>query len=137
MILLDTTVLIDILRGRSAVKAKISEFAGEDFYISAISIKELYHGLGYSKQKKGEQFYLKKLEGVKSLISDFNVIPVRREILELTGLKEGELQAKGMVIDVEDIIIGISAEMLKVTSIITRNPKHFKEFKLITVIYKK
>lgn len=54
--------------------------------------------------------------------------PISACILKLAGLKEGEMRANGIIIDFEDIIIGISAQVKQADWIISRNVKHFREF---------
>ncbi len=43
--------------------------------------------------------------------------------------------AKGIIIDIQDLIIGTVAEVLKAERIITRNPDHFKSFKIPLISY--
>ena len=52
MIIADTNVIIDIERGNNTLKKLFEKYHDERFCISAISILELYVGLGYSKSKK-------------------------------------------------------------------------------------
>jgi len=55
MILVDTTVLIDIWRGRTNVRKCLEKYTEESFAISSITIEEIYDGLGYTKTEKGEE----------------------------------------------------------------------------------
>ncbi|MHA1673751.1 MAG: PIN domain-containing protein [Promethearchaeota archaeon] len=128
MIVVDTTVLIDIRRGRLSIKKLIDILKLEEFYISEMSIKELYDGLGYTRMKLGEEIYQKNKRLIEELLTGFYTIPICARILKLAGLKEGEMRAKGIIIDFEDIIIGISALIKQADWIISRNVKHFKEF---------
>ncbi|MHA1728708.1 MAG: type II toxin-antitoxin system VapC family toxin [Promethearchaeota archaeon] len=130
MILVDTNVIIDIERGKSSLNEIISQFPKESFCLSEISIMELYSGLGYAKEKKGEEFFKKQKEIIDIILYDFNHIPINQSILKDAGLKRGELQNHGVIIDNEDILIGITGEFLEVTGIITRNPDHFQHFNI-------
>ena len=130
MIIADTNVIIDIERGNNTLKTLFEKYHDERFCISAISILELYVGLGYSKNKKGKQFYEKQKKIVDNITNDFEVIPISLQILKDAGLKKGELMASGISLDFDDILIGITGETLGVTYIFTKNKKHFESFSL-------
>ncbi len=135
MILADTTVVIDILRGREETRQLLERFLDEPLCISGITIKELHVGLGYTRVKMNEAVYEEKRRDVLKVIEDFHVIEVSNEILEKAGEKEGELLAKGKILEIEDIIVGVSAEDIKATRIITRNADHFTSFSIPVVSY--
>ena len=128
MIVVDTTVLIDIRRGRLSIKSLIDNLRNEEYFISEISIKELCDGLGYTRIKLGEEIYQTNTRLIEELLAGFYTIPINARILKLAGLKEGEMRAKGMIRDFEDIIIGISAQVMQADWIISRNVKHFENF---------
>lgn len=132
---MDTTVLIDIHRGKPGIKKKLLEIPTNTLSISEISVQELYTGLGYSKEILGESVYLQQKARIDDIIKDFNIIPISRTILEFAGLKEGCLKAKGIIIDFQDLIIGITAELINAEIILTRNPTHFKECSIPKEIY--
>jgi len=104
MIVLDTNVIVDLGRGRSGVKKKLENFKEAEFAISAIKSQ--------------------------NLLEDYTILKITRPILELSGLKKGKLRAKGVTIEIQDLIIGSTAEILGAEKIITRNPKHFDVFKV-------
>ncbi|MHA1519006.1 MAG: type II toxin-antitoxin system VapC family toxin [Promethearchaeota archaeon] len=130
MIIVDTNVLIDIERGKKSVKELFEKFQDEHFCISAVSILELYVGLGYSKSKKGENFYQKQKKKVDSICNDFEIIPLSLQIIKEAGLKKGNLMVSGIIVDFEDILIGVTGEILEVNHLFTRNKKHFENFSL-------
>lgn len=130
MIIADTNVIIDIERGKSTLKKLFKKYQDEHFCISAITILELYVGLGYSKSKKGKKFYEKQKRIVDKITNDFEIIPLSLEILKEAGLKKGELMVSGINLVFEDILIGITGEKLEVNHIFTRNKKHFESFSM-------
>jgi len=130
MIIADTNVIIDIERGKQTLKKLFEKYPDEHFCISSISVLELYVGLGYSKSKKGKNFYEKQKKNVDKIMSDFEIISLSLEILKEAGLKKGELMVSGINLDFEDILIGITGEKLGVSHIFTRNRKHFESFSL-------
>ncbi len=130
MIMLDTNVIIDLGRGRSAAKKILENFKETVFAISAITIQEIYVGLGYILEKHGKELYEINKEKSQILLEDYTILKITRPILELSGLNKGKLRAKGVTIEIQDLIIGSTAEILGAEKIITRNPKHFKVFKV-------
>lgn len=130
MIMLDTNVIIDLGRGRSAAKKILENFKETVFAISAITIQEIYVGLGYILEKHGKELYEINKEKSQILLEDYTILKITRPILELSGLNKGKLRAKGVKIEIQDLIIGSTAEILGAEKIITRNPKHFKVFKV-------
>lgn len=135
LILVDTTVLIDIERGRSNLFNIFHTLKNERFCISQISLFELYVGLGYSKQKKGEKFFQKQKENLDKIINDFEVIPITDEIMKLGGQKQGLMISKGKSVDLEDVIIGTTGEIIQCSRLITRNKKHFEDFSISLLTY--
>ena len=126
MILVDTTVIIDIWRGRTNVRKCLEKYTEESFAISSITIEEIYDGLGYTKKEKGEELYKKIRNQYAKIFHNFQIIPLSTEILKKTGLLRGELRGNGEILDLADIIIMVTAQEIHASKIITRNPKHFE-----------
>ncbi|KKL12945.1 hypothetical protein LCGC14_2530710, partial [marine sediment metagenome] len=93
-------------------------------------IQEIYVGLGYILEKHGKELFEKNKEKSQNLLEDYTILKITRPILELSGLNKGKLRAKGVTIEIQDLIIGSTAEILGAEKIITRNPKHFEVFKV-------
>ncbi|MHA1150405.1 MAG: type II toxin-antitoxin system VapC family toxin [Promethearchaeota archaeon] len=125
MIIVDTTVLIDLWRGRTGVKECLAKNKEENFCISGITIEEIYDGLGYTKEKKDKDVYEQIKEQHEKILNDFHIIPLNLDIMKKSGLLRGELRAKGVIMDLADIIIMVTSQEIKAKKIITRNPKHF------------
>ncbi len=125
--MVDTTVLIDLWRGRTGVKECLAKNKEENFCISAITIEEIYDGLGYTKVKKDKEVYEQIKEQHEEILNDFHIMPLNLDIMKKTGLFRGELRAKGVIIDLADIIIMVTSQEIKAKKIITRNPRHFDE----------
>jgi len=125
LIIIDTTVIIDLWRGRPGVKECLAKYKDEKFSISAITIEEIYDGLGYTKEKKGEEVYEQVKEQHEMILNDFHVVPLSLNIMQKSGLLRGELRARGVIRALEDIIIMVTSQEIKANRIITRNPKHF------------
>ena len=136
MIVVDTTVLIDIWRGKPQIRSLLTQYKENVIFISAISIAELYEGLGYTKEKKGDSIYEKVKEQIEKVLSGFHIIPINKEILQESGMFKGKFKTKGIVIDIADCIIGVSAKFIKAEKILTRNARHFQEFGVKIETYK-
>lgn len=130
MILVDTTVVIDIWRGRSNIKSILKPYSEQTTCISAITITEIYDGLGYTKEKKSEKVYLQIKNQIEKILSEFHVIPLNPQILQESGSIKGFLRAKGILLDLADCIIGTTAKLMNAEKLITRNIRHFQDFGL-------
>ena len=135
MILCDTSVVIDIDRGRPEMETVLRAHAGEPVGISAITIQELYVGLGYLKAKFGNPRYERTRARLQTILNDFEILAITTPILEQAGLFEGELQAKGIRVDAQDYIIAATALQVQASKVLTRNPDHFKQFPLAIETY--
>ncbi len=135
MIIVDTTVIIDIWRGRSNVKSVLKLYSDQTTCISAVSIAEIYDGLGYTKEKRSEKIYVQIRDQIEKLLSEFHVIPLNSQILKESGSLKGSLRAKGIILDLADCIIGTTAKLFNAEKLITRNIRHFQDFGLIIESY--
>jgi len=131
----DTTVIIDIWRGRSNVKSVLKPYSDQNICISAITITEIYDGLGYTKEKKSEKTYLQIRDQIEKLLSEFHIIPLNSQILQESGSLKGYLRAKGSTLDLADCIIGTTAKLMNAEKLITRNIRHFQDFGLTIESY--
>jgi len=135
MIIVDTTVIIDIWRGRSNVKTVLKPYSDQIICISGISIAEIYDGLGYTKEKKSEKIYVQIRDQIEKLLTEFHLIPLNLQILQESGRIKGYLRAKGIILDLADCIIGITAKLMNAEKLITRNIHHFQDFGLTIESY--
>ena len=128
MILLDTTVIIDLWRGRKGVKICLEKYKEEVLCISAITIGEIYDGLGYTKEKRGTTIFIEIQDHFEKIFNEFEIIPITLSILKESGIIKGKLRANGVILDFGDCIVGITAKLIKAEKIVSRNPKHLNEF---------
>jgi predicted nucleic acid-binding protein len=135
VILCDISVIIDIDRGRLEVEAILRKHEGELVGISAITIQEIFVGLGYQRAKSGTRQFEKTRARLQKILDDFKVVDITTPILEQAGLLEGELHARGIRVDAQDYIIAATAQQVQASKILTRNPDHFKHFPLLLEIY--
>jgi len=121
-ILLDTSVLIDYLRGYSPSKAFLDKIRSEGYesHISCLTEAELLAG------KECEDVY--KREQVSSLISEFR----KHDIDSLICQKAGEYRRKYNQVPMDDCIIAATAYLYKL-KIFTKNVADFRAIKGVLV----
>jgi tRNA(fMet)-specific endonuclease VapC len=115
MIVADTDVLIDFLRGRGAAKMIAHQLKSGQLATSAISAFELWCGV--HSQKQGES--------VRALLDALTVLPLTPLAGECAGKLKCQLDKNGRTIASADALIaGICiANDLK---LFTRNSRHFE-----------
>jgi predicted nucleic acid-binding protein len=121
-LLLDTCVLIDYLRDKSAADTFISDLHQTPF-LSAITVAELYGGVREGKERE-------LLDGVLKL---FHVVPVSEDIGKNGGLYR-RLYHGSHGVGLFDAVIGATAEYLD-ADLVTLNKKHFPMIPSLIVPY--
>jgi hypothetical protein len=113
-ILLDTTVLIDALRGRSAAdRIRSLRRRGDSPFTSAINVEELTRGI-----KKGED------KAVTRLLRGLRVAPLGFEEGRQAGEWRRRHAARGITLSQADCLIAAAARSVDAT-LATGNPKDF------------
>lgn len=123
-IVLDTTVLIEHLRGKSDV---INELEDAELATTVINAFELYFGA--FKSRKVE----KNLTAAKGLLSTLDLLYITDSSVEKAGRMLAELQAKGKHIEMRDLFIG-SIALEEGFSILTHDKQHFEVMPELHVI---
>lgn len=123
--LLDTCVIVDLLRKKAKIDATYFEKGAS---INTITLSELYYGASKSLNR------IKSEQQIKDLISDFdlNVIDFNKEASVVFGKLKSSLEVSGQRLDDMDILIAstaISENLILVTS----NIKHFSRIKHLKV----
>ncbi len=120
MILLDTDICIEILRGNEKVIER-RKAVDDNVGLSFISIAELYYGSGISGNKAKNNSLIEQL--LLSMIvfhSDFN-------ICKKFGELKADLSSRAIILTDADIFIAATA-IEKTDKLITGNIKHFQRF---------
>ena len=125
MILLDTDVCVELLRGNNKVIRRREE-SSEVVAISFMSAAELFYGVFKSNQvAENKSFLLKFLMSVDILYPDY-------EILEVFGDLKNQVIAKGQKIADADLFI-VATAVTKCSRLVTGNIRHFKKFRQLIV----
>ena len=121
MIVLDTNILIEILKANEKTIEKVQSF-NDELVISSITVMELYYGaLNKAELKKIEKF-----------VSLFNVFHMTEQV----SIKSTELifkYAKSHTLDIPDSLIASTAFVLE-AKIFTYNRKDFQYIDGLTLV---
>lgn len=114
-VLLDTTVLIDALRGRAAA-TRLRELAsggGSPPYVCVVNVEELWRGVRTQEEP-----------AVRGLLGALRLAPLRRREGELAGTWRRDFAASGITLSQADCLVAAAAMGVGAT-LATGNPRHF------------
>jgi|SRR3989338_9449377 len=122
MTCLDTSYVVDYLRGRKEAKEIYVKYSsqGEILSIPSPVIMELAHG-AYQSNKKEEE-----IKKIKDFIISLNIYDFDEDVAWKAGEVEALLRKRGDIIEPEDIMIA-SICIVNNETLITRNKKHFEK----------
>jgi predicted nucleic acid-binding protein len=125
VIVADTTVLVDALRGRPAAAAAIDAAfdRGEELTGSVVSKVEIWRGLRAHGKRT-----------VRALFELIQWVPVDEAVADLAGEYARIYRASHQGIDVPDLIVAATA-MRADAELWTRNVKHFPMFEALEAPY--
>jgi len=112
-ILLDTDVVINILKKKEETLQQLNELGESEFYISPIVIAEVYAGA----RKK-------EIKEIEMLFSYFKSVEIGDDIGVFTGNYANEFQKAFNGISLEDFMIAATAKYYNLT-LWTYNKKHY------------
>ena len=114
-ILLDTTVLIDLLRGRPRAVVGFERLAeaGERPFTCAVNVEELYRGLRHEEE-----------EGAERLVGGLRIAPLGRSEGALAGQGRRDHAAVGVTLSQADCLIAAAAVGVG-ARLATGNPQRF------------
>ncbi len=124
LLLVDTDVLVDFLRGHSMAETFIHENA-RWIILSSIVAAELYAGV------KGNQ----ELAALDKLLSLFRIVPVSTEIARVGGMYKRNF-AKSHGVGLADALVAATAATEN-ANIMTLNIKHYPMIKGLKPAYRK
>jgi len=127
MYLLDTDVLVGLLRGNSRVKKNIDENHRIPKAFSIISFGELLYGCHKS------QHAAENLTQVRRLTSCYPVINISRPIMERFAEMKAILSRSGVTIEDFDLLIGCTALTMDYI-MVTNNFKHYSKIPGLKIV---
>lgn len=126
--LLDTSILIELLRENNLAWDIINFHKKEEILTSSICEAEMYAGI---YREKEEKIPMKK-KIFQEFISQFEVVPFSSEQADIAGRIKAELSLAGMNIDDFDVLIAAAA-ITNDAILLTKNVKHFSRIKNLLV----
>lgn len=127
--LLDTTILIDLLRQRSDVWDFLEKHPEDKFLTSCICEAEVWEGVyrekeaDFAKRKRVLQGFLESL---------FEIIPFDSEQAQIAGQIRSTLPTKGEMTGDLDVLIAAGA-LASNAILLTKNVKHFTRIKNLRI----
>jgi tRNA(fMet)-specific endonuclease VapC len=127
-VLLDTSFLIDLMRGdEDAVeKARDLEENLVQQRLSSMTLFELYYGVARSNQTEAER------QTVEDVLASKPVYPADAAVMRKAGRLSGELMNEGNAVGDGDVIIGATAAILD-ERVLTRNVEDFERLDNIQI----
>lgn len=127
--LLDTSIIIEVLRNNPLIKAFVDERPEDIFLTSVICEAETWEGIFREK----ENFDKKKKELEKFLLSLDKILSFDSGQAKIAGELRSDLALKGELIGDLDILIAACA-VKNNAALWTKNPKHFEKIKNLQVL---
>lgn len=127
IICLDSTFIIDFLRGKKEAFSAYEKLKNEKLFITEISIFEIFDGIFTKKSKKEFDKFFEFSEHVE-------IIPAKSMFALDAAKFRHDLRKKGMIIDDMDLLIVGMMFNFGIKKIVTKNKKHFSKFDGIEVI---
>ncbi|MCY3410167.1 MAG: type II toxin-antitoxin system VapC family toxin [Candidatus Heimdallarchaeota archaeon] len=135
MIILDTSVLVGILRKNAEVINKIKTLGDTPLFTTQICVMELFFGIESNKVYLNNQAKkIERLRVLNELLTRFTIFDLDKKSAIKTAELLGNLKLKGTLIDFRDaMIIGIGLAN-GINTFYTLNNKHFNKLVGITLI---
>lgn len=128
-VIIDTDILIDLLRGKKEADALILSLERKGFllYTTAVNAYELYYGAHKSTKKE------KSLQATRMLLRRMTVLPFTIGAARKAGHIFSGLEAKGQSVGLSDAFIAAIA-LTHGCSVVTRNSSHFNKIDELNVL---
>ena len=130
MMILDSTIIIDLLRGEKNAIAKIRELEanGTELFTTQVNVFEIVQGIyGHGKHIDEE------LTAFEVLLNKIKTLDLTYFAAHQAGKLAGELRRKGTTVATGDLLVAGIALANKIPAIATRNEKDFKKIPGIKV----
>ena len=116
--LIDTDWIIHYLNGHSAIVSRLKTLSDQGCAVSVVSLAELYEGVYYSSNPKGNA------QTLNDFLLGVTTLGIDAETCKIFGQHRGRLRAAGKVLGDFDLLIGSTALRHDLT-VLTNNRRHF------------
>jgi predicted nucleic acid-binding protein len=126
---IDTDLLIDLLRNQKQTAAFITELERKNIVLAttAINVFELHHGAHKSQASE------RNLQAINVLVSRLSILPLTAKAAKKAGHIYAELEQQGQPIGLRDTFIAAIA-LTRDCSVATRNQQHFNRIFGLSII---
>lgn len=112
--LLDTTILIDLFRGRQEAIVFLDKLSQEgSLFVCAVVVSEIFSGVRPAELSKVEEF-----------LEAMNYVQIDYKTAKRAGLYKRDFQRKGINLSISDTLIASTAVDHSLT-LVTKNVRHF------------
>jgi len=127
--LLDTNVLSEVIRKRPAVAvmARLRDAPQDALFTSSVSVMELRFGA--VRSARGSSLW-ERIR--KDVLARVKILPLREEEASRAGDILGDLESRGALIGIEDVMIGATALVADLV-VVTRNVRHLGRIRGLVV----
>ena len=125
--LLDTDWVVHCLHGVERVTARLDQLAPEGVGLSVVSMAELYQGVFFSKDPRGNE------RALQEFLAGIRVIQVDDEVCRIFAQERGRLRAAGTPIGDFDLLIGATALRHGLT-LLSNNRRHFERVQGLSIL---
>lgn len=129
MVFLDTTFLVDFLRGDAGAIGIMKKSEGSQWYTSEINVFELVEGAYLGNRPIAE--HLAKIFAMLALVT---VLPFDRKAALKAGMISGSSIKAGAKVGETDCLIAGIALANGISTIVTRNKKDFERIGELTIL---
>jgi len=127
--IIDTDILIDLLRNKEEVVAFVAKLQDKNFLLSTTVINQFELHYGAHKSRNPE----KSVQATKKLLNKLQILALTPRSAQKAGHIFAELETKGQTIGLRDTLIGAIA-LTREFSVATRNIDHFKKIAGLKII---
>ncbi len=133
MYLLDTTFLIDLVKGlpSAITKAQYIDRTRQIAFISVVTVIEYLRGVHYLFTDNPDTLS-KRLAKAESDLGRFEIIPIDVHIARIAAKISAQMKRDGQPIGLADVLIAATA-MREDLTILTRNVSHFSRIQNVRI----
>ncbi len=128
--LLDTSVIVGLLRRNQAVRDFLAAHQDDTFTASTLCVFEITSGI-YRAPIKDQARYQSQAKAVFGTLTE--LLPFTTEYADIAGAIQAELAKKGNLIDDIDILIAATA-LANHATLVTLNMRHFQRIKGLAIV---
>ncbi len=126
--ILDTSFLIDVLRGEDTVEEAVQTVDERGMaHVSSVTVMELWEGIHLADSSENERTV------VKNLLTDVRELPFDRECATTAGEINAALQRNGNTIEDADVMIAATA-LVHDVPVVTNNVDRFERIEDLEIL---